>query len=235
MQLFLINRKMIVEGTAAFWFRPEKALKFVAGQFGQFSLKNPSETDGKGNARTFSIASDPANDQIMIATRMRDSAFKRSLWAAPDDESVQFMGPIGNFTLKEDKDRPAVFLAGGIGITPVRSIAAQATREGMSQRLVVIYSNRTRASCAFHDDFSEWSRANPNLTYVPTLTAETPSGWKGELGAIDAQMLRRQVSNPFSANYYVVGPPGFVRAMRTILEETGVGKSQIRSEDFAGY
>lgn len=235
MQLNLSQRKLIAEDTAAFWFRPDKRLKFIAGQFGEFSLKDPVETDEKGDSRTFSIASDPSDDEIMVATRMRNSAFKRSLWTMPLNERVQFMGPVGRFTLQEVQNHPAIFLAGGIGITPVRSIVAQATRMQSAQRLVVIYSNRTRAAAAFHDDFIRWSRENPSLIYVPTLTTEQPTDWQGELGVVDAEMLRRKVANFSAAIWYLVGPPGFVNAMKEVLQELGIDTMQIRSEDFAGY
>lgn len=235
MKIYLTDRQMIAEDTAGFWFNPEKPLRFVAGQFGEFQLENPSKTDSKGNARTFSLASDPASDQIMIATRLRDSAFKSSLWSAALGDAVRFMGPVGRFTLHQDPDRLAVFLAGGIGITPVRSITAQAVREGMRRRLIVLYSNRTRAAAAFHDDFHRWSRESPNLDYVPTLTAERPAGWSGELTTIDEPMIRRHVSDPGSALYYVVGPPGFVSAMKSLLRSMKLDDSQIKSEDFAGY
>lgn len=105
----------------AFRFEPEKPVRFTPGQFGDFTLTDPPYTDAKGNTRTFSFAGAPESDGIMIATRMRDSAFKRSLATLPIGTPVQLMGPMGSFTLHKDSGRPAVFLTGGIGITPVRS------------------------------------------------------------------------------------------------------------------
>lgn len=219
----------------AFWFRPERPLKFVAGQFADFILADPPYTDAQGNDRSFSFASSPGDEHIMIATRMRESAFKKSLRTLPIGTGVGLMGPMGSFTLHKDASRPAVFLTGGIGITPVRSIVVHATEERLAHRLYVFYSNKTRALTAFFDDFQEWSRANSNLVFVPTLDGEQPGDWPFELGVIDEAMLRRHVPDLQRPVYYVVGPPPMVAAMRALLAKVGVDELQIRTEDFIGY
>jgi len=235
MKLTLSNREQVAEGTMAFLLTPERALRFAAGQFGEFTLTDPPHEDGKGNTRTLSLASSPNDHEVMIAMRMRDSAFKNSLKEVPLGTTVDMMGPMGGLTLHKDSKRPAVFLTGGIGITPVRSIAKHATEERLPHRIVVLYSNRTRALSAFIDEFETWSRTNPNLSFVPTLTNEEPPGWPFELGIIDEAMVRRHVSDLEAPIYYVVGPPGMVAAMRELLEMVGVDEMQIKTEDFAGY
>ncbi len=235
MQVILTDRKEIAQGTMAFWFRPERPLKFTAGQFADFTLADPPYTDAQGNDRSFSFASSPGDEHIMIATRMRESAFKKSLRTLPIGTGVDLMGPMGGFTLHKDASRPAVFLTGGIGITPVRSIVAHATEEQLAHRLTVFYSNKTRALTAFFEDFQEWSRVNSNLVFVPTLDGEQPEDWPFELGVIDEAMLRRHIPDLQRPVYYVVGPPPMVAAMKTLLEKIGVDELQIRTEDFIGY
>ncbi len=236
MQLILTGKKEVAQGTMAFWFRPRRPpLKFVAGQFAEFILVDPPYTDAQGNDRSFSFASSPAEELVMIATRMRESAFKKSLRALPIGTGIDFMGPMGSFTLHKDASRPAVFLTGGIGITPVRSIVAHATEERLGHRLYVFYSNKTRALTAFFEDFQEWSRENPNLVFIPTLDGEQPANWPFELGMIDEAMLRRHIHDLQRPIYYVVGPPPMVVAMKTLLEKIGVDELQIRIEDFTGY
>lgn len=235
MKLILVHRMDIAEDTQAIWFEPEKPARFVAGQFGDFTLTEPPFTDAKGNTRTFSFANAPGHDRIMIATRMRESAFKRSLAALPTGTHVQLMGPMGGFTLHKDPARPAVFLTGGIGITPVRSIVEHATREQMPHRMFVFYSNRTRARMAFLEDFLSWSRENMNLSFIPTLTEEAPRDWRFELGRINRRMLSGYIANMGAPVYYVVGPPALVATMKAVLEVIGVDEMQIRSEDFVGY
>lgn len=219
----------------AFWFRRGRPVNFSAGQFGDFTLADPPHTDAKGNTRSFSFASSPRSEHILIATRMRDSAFKQSLRTVPIGTGVDLMGPMGSFTLHKDTSRPAVFLTGGIGITPVRSIVEHATQERLAHKLYVFYSNKTRALTAFLEDFQGWSRENSNLVFIPTLDGERPEDWPFELGVIDEQMLRRHVSDLQRPIYYVVGPPPMVAAMQALLEKIGVDELQIRTEDFAGY
>jgi ferredoxin-NADP reductase len=137
--------------------------------------------------------------------------------------------------LHKDPARPAVFLTGGIGITPVRSIVEHATRQQMSHRIFVFYSNRTTARMAFFDDFRAWSRENMNLSFVPTLTEERPKNWRFEFGAIDRRMLSGYIADMRAPVYYIVGPPAMVAAMKKSLEEIDVDEMQIRSEEFAGY
>jgi ferredoxin-NADP reductase len=235
MKLILSDKRDIAENTKAIWFQPEKPLRFTTGQFGDFTLVDPPFTDERGNTRTFSFASTPESDRIMIATRMRDSAFKRSLEKLPIGTPVQLMGPMGSFTLHKDPIRPAVFLAGGIGITPVRSIVEQATQHRKPHQILVFHSNRTRAQMAFCEDFQVWCRGNMNLSFIPTLTEERPKDWKFELGKIDRRMLSGYISDMHAPVYYIVGPPPMVAAMKELLKETDLDEMQIKSEEFAGY
>lgn len=235
MKLTLSGREQVAEGTMSFLLTPERALRFAPGQFGEFTLTDPPHEDSKGNTRTLSLASSPNDHDIMIAMRMRDTAFKNSLREVPLGTTVDMMGPMGGLTLHKDSKRPAVFLTGGIGITPVRSIAKHATEERLPHEIVVLYSNRTRALTAFLGDFEAWRRTNPNLSFVPTLTDDEPSDWPFELGFIDEAMVRRHVSDLKAPIYYVVGPPGMVAAMRELLERAGVDEMQVKTEDFAGY
>ena len=128
----LVRRQEVADRTMAFCFEKPDGFKFTAGQFMRFSLIDPPETDAEGNARTFSIASAPHEDELMIATRLRNTAFKRVLKAMASGTRVVAKGPYGSLTLHEDASRPAVFLTGGIGITPFRSILMEAVQDQLS-------------------------------------------------------------------------------------------------------
>ena len=125
----LIDSTTVAEGTMAFRFARPPDFKFEAGQSMNVSLIDPPETDAKGNARTFSIVSAPHEGELVVATRMRDTAFKRVLRAMPAGGRMQLRGPAGKFTLEGADTRPAVFLAGGIGITPFMSMSRQAAHD----------------------------------------------------------------------------------------------------------
>src|SRR5215469_1503641 len=112
----LTRHEQIGEGTMAFHFAKPPDFQFRAGQSIDITLLDPPETDAEGNIRTFTIASAPFDADLMIATRMRDTAFKRVLRKAPPGLSVKLEGPSGDFVLPRKSEKPAVFLAGGIGI-----------------------------------------------------------------------------------------------------------------------
>src|SRR5450755_4990917 len=118
----LLSRHEVAEGTMAFRFERPANWAFKAGQYLDMTLLDPSETDSEGNVRSFSIASGPHEETLMVATRMRDTAFKRVLKTMPLGTAVKIDGPSGNLTLHNNVKKAAVFLAGGIGITPFQSI-----------------------------------------------------------------------------------------------------------------
>ena len=118
----LTRSETVAEGTMAFHFAKPAGFKFTAGQSMNVSLIDPPESDAKGNSRTFSIVSAPHENELVIATRMRDTAFKRVLKGMPPGGRVGLRGPAGMFTLDPADARPAAYLAGGIGITPFVSM-----------------------------------------------------------------------------------------------------------------
>jgi ferredoxin-NADP reductase len=125
----LRRKEEVADGTIAFHFEKPGGFTFKAGQFGDFTLINPVETDAEGNTRGFSLASAPYEADLMFATRMRDSAFKRVLKTMAAGTEVSLDAPYGSFTLHNNWRIPAVFLTGGIGVTPVRSIVLQSVRQ----------------------------------------------------------------------------------------------------------
>jgi ferredoxin-NADP reductase len=203
-------------------------------------------TDAEGNTRGFSVSSAPSEDVITITTRLRDTAFKRSLQALPLGTMVTIEGPFGDLRI-DDATRPAVVLTGGIGITPFRSMVVEASRDGgFAQRVVVIHSNRRPADAPFLLDLQTLAQQDPNLTYVPTMTEVAPlDDWSGERGKIDVSLLRRHLDGVSAAAffldgppypvYYLTGPPGLVRAMRSLILDLGISESDLRTEEFTGY
>ena len=133
--LKLTGRSEVAERTVEFRFEKPQSFGFKAGQFMDLTLVDPPETDGEGNTRAFSINSAPDDPDLVFATRLRDTAFKRVLQSMPLGTVVEGHGPFGNLTLHNDTRRPAVLLAGGIGITPFRSIVRWAAHRGTAHRI----------------------------------------------------------------------------------------------------
>jgi ferredoxin-NADP reductase len=237
MKARLVETRTVAEGTAAFLFQPETPLEFTPGQTCDITLVTPTYHDDEGPSRTFSIASSPADrPRLMIATRLTGTAFKRTLAEAGSGVDVDLDGPFGSFTLHRNPAKPAAFFAGGIGITPFRSIIKDATERQLPHRLTLVYSNRTPGSTAFLSDLETWRRQNPNVRLVLTATDIGPDvPWPYERGVVDADFIRHRVGGLGGAVCYVAGPPGFVTSVRSALETVGVDPDDVRFEEFSGY
>jgi ferredoxin-NADP reductase len=233
----LMKREFVAEGTMAFHFEKPKEFQFTPGQYVDVTLLNPPETDAEGNIRSFSIASAPFEDHITLVTRMRDTAFKRVLKSAPLGVEAKLEGPMGSFTLHKNASKAAVFLAGGIGITPFFSILRGAAHEKLPQRLYLFYSNRRPEDAAFLRELRQLEEVNQHFRFVPTMTemAKSHQDWKGQTGFIDRQMVTRFLPELHGPIYYIAGPPAMVAAMRQMLVTAGVDEDDVRTEEFAGY
>lgn len=233
----LKEREEIAEGTMAFHFEKPPGFDYKAGQFADYTLVNPTETDAEGNTRGFSLASAPYEDDLIAATRMRDTAFKRVLRRMNIGTELVLDAPYGSFTLHNNSKIPAVFITGGIGITPVRSIVLQATHDKLPHKIFLFDSNRRPEDAAFLGDLMEAQEKNPNFTFVGTMTEMENSAqdWDAETGFITKEMLSKYIGDLTVPIYYLCGPGPMVTAMRKMLNEAGVDDDNIRTEEFSGY
>ena len=233
----LVRREIVAEGTMAFYFTKPAAFRHQAGQSMLVTLVEPPETDGQGDSRTFTIASAPHEPELMVATRMRDTAFKRVLKTAPPGAKIALDGPNGEMVLHGDPSRPAAFLAGGIGITPFLAMARHAASARLAHRLFLFYSNRRPEDAAFLSELRGLEKANPHYRLIATMTEPDKSAqpWSGETGFIRREMLERCLPDLIAPIYYFAGPPAMTMAMHRMLEECGLGEESMRSEEFYGY
>ncbi len=234
-QVKLKRRQEIAAGTMSFCFEKPPGFTFLPGQAADLTLLNPSETDAEGNTRAFSIASAPSEDDLMFATRMRDTAFKRVLARLPLGSGVKLEGSWGDLTLSAGKARPAVFLTGGIGITPFRSMLVQAAKEKSPMHYFLFYSNRRPEDAAFLRELQNLVLPSYKLIATMTQANESSQPWHGETGYLKAETIAKYVGNLIGPVYYVAGPPNMVDAMRKIMTAAGVPADDIRTEDFSGY
>jgi ferredoxin-NADP reductase len=234
--LTLRQREVIADRTMACHFAKPPGFQFAAGQTLDLTLIAPPETDAEGDARTFTIASAPQDGDLMIATRLRDTAFKRVLSSVPVGTEAQAEGPDGSLTLHADARIPAVFLTGGIGITPFRSMIRDAVARKLAHQLWLFYSNNRPEDAAFLDELQHIADLTPSFHFIPTMTSMEKSHrpWRGETKLIDGDMVSRRL--PMSGpRYYVAGPPAMVKAMREMLTSARVDSKDICTEEFAGY
>jgi ferredoxin-NADP reductase len=233
----LKSREAVAEGTLCFHFEKPAGWIFKAGQAMDVTLLNPAETDAEGNTRAFSITSSPQDNSLMIATRMRDTAFKRTLKTMPLGTEIKIDGPFGDLTLHNNPSRAAVFLAGGIGITPFHSIALRAAVEKLPHAIFLFFSNRHPEDAAFLEQLQKLENQNPNYKLIATMTdmQKSQRQWTGETGKIDQSLLSKYLKNASSPIYYIAGPPGMVKGLHEVLNKSGVDDDDIRTEEFGGY
>ena len=232
----LVDRRMIAVRTLAFEIDPAEPFDFKAGQTCDVLIPHPAQTDDRGNARTFSIASPPGVTPLLFATRLTDSAFKRTLAEAPPGLLLELDGPYGSFTLHHNAARPAVFLAGGIGITPFHSMIADVSRRRLPHRITLLYANTSASSAPFLDELERWGRENANFRLAATITAPvTSEPWPFDTGRIDAAFVKTHVQDPGAAVFYIAGPARFVEAMGSLVTAIGADPDSVKSEEFPGY
>lgn len=233
----LKERREIAEGTMAFWLEKPAGFEFKPGQAMEVKLMNPAETDNEGNARAFSIASAPHEPDIMFATRMRNTAMKRCLHNIPLGTELEVDGPWGDLKLHTRAERGAVFIAGGIGITPFRSMVLDAAKNKLPHKIRLIYSNRRPEDTVFLDDLSRAEKENSNFKMIATMTEMGKSArpWTGKRDFVDKKMFGEATAGLSDPIVYLAGPGAMLNAMRKLLVESGVNEDDIRAEEFAGY
>jgi len=230
-------QKTLCADTTAFYFEKPEELKFQPGQFFNFTLLKPDGTDLDGDTRALSIASAPHERNLMVATRLRTTAFKRTLNSLPLDSELLLQGPYGGMTLPRNTTRPAVLLAGGIGITPFRSFVWSEAELLSARTILLFYSVRVPAEAAFLEELREMEQYNTRYKLICTVTqpekAKIP--WQGEAGRISIEMLRKWIPDLSVPIYYIAGPPNMVDGARQMLINSGIVEEDIRAEEFYGY
>jgi len=208
---------------------------FTAGQYFWVTLLDPPYDDEKGPRRHISVVTSPNERGVLgLCTRLRDSAFKRSLAELPVGTEVDVEQPKGNFLLPSETERPFVFIAGGIGITVFRSMLLYITEEGLPHLVTLVYSNRDRESTAFLAELQELEQRNRNIRLLLTMTDDP--GWDGEKRYIDADLLRDHLERDLNEFHYLVaGPPPMTEAVVEKLGQAGIPEEQIAADRFSGY
>jgi len=229
----LQERVEIAHKTIAFSFEKPAGFSFRPGQFVDISLMTADDTNQN---IAFSLASSPHQVRLTIATRMRNTPFKQQFAALALNSTIKMEGPLGNFVLATDVNRPAVFIAGGIGVTPFRSMIIDAIHRQLPLEMFLFYSNRRPEDAALFSEFERLSNLHSNFHFVPTMTnlVDSKAGWSGETGHIDNKLLSKYISVS-SPLFYIAGAPRMVNAIRHMLCKMKVGEKDIRSEDFVGY
>lgn len=231
--LKLIERKPIAFQTMMFTFEKPEALTFKPGQYGGFTLMGRSDIDPSNCTRRFSILSAPDDQTLSIATRMQPSAYKEALNHLAIGQTIKFAGPTGNFTLHDDPQIPAVFIAGGIGIVPFYAMIKHAINH-QTPPLTLLFGNRSLDEAPFLNELSHWQKIHRHFQLYPILEQVSPD-WQGATGLITDAFIRAYVPDIFSPIYYICGSPAMVTIIQERLAELEIDEDRIKTEDFPGY
>jgi ferredoxin-NADP reductase/nitrite reductase/ring-hydroxylating ferredoxin subunit len=238
-----LHSKENLQGTDVMKFRIARGgIDYTAGQYAFFKLDRISG-DAKGPIRHFSIASSPTEqDHILISTRIRDTQYKQKLASLKEGAKILVWGPEGDFVLHDDYSKPAVFLSGGIGVTPFRSMIKYATDKQLPIKITMFDSNKNQQNILYKEEFDRWAEQNKNFKVIYAVTEEEQeainSNWSGERGRIGKLMLERHLSKGEIGNaiFYICGPPGMLKAMQELLQkEMQIPKDRFKVEAFTGY
>lgn len=233
----LLRSATVAENTRQFFFERPEEFAYVAGQYVEVALIDPKETDAEGASRCFSLTSIPSEKELSFTTRMRDSAFKRVLGGMKEGDPIRLDGAFGSLTLHKKTERPAVFVAGGIGVTPFWSIIRDAAERKLPHTLTLFYSNRRPEDAPFLEELTALAAENPRFTLVPTMTQMESSSrpWKGECGRLNAEFFARHCNDPASSIWYLAGPPKMVLSLKKEIVAAGADEDDLRTEEFSGY
>jgi ferredoxin-NADP reductase len=204
------------------------------GHYFWVELPDRGYQDEKGLRRHISLVTSPTEPGVVgLATRLRDSAFKRTLAELEVGDEVEVEEPKGSFLLPEDTSVEYVFVAGGIGITVFRSMLRYIADERLRYTITLVYSNRDRESAAFLDELDELENRIDGLRVVLTMTDE--EGWKGETRQLDADVLGELLGGLDDKQFLVAGPPAMADGVAGSLLAARVPEGSVLTDKFAGY
>jgi ferredoxin-NADP reductase/Na+-translocating ferredoxin:NAD+ oxidoreductase RnfD subunit len=219
-------------------FVPEQPLTFLPGQYLEWTLEHPAP-DNRGNRRYFTIASSPTEDELIIGVKFYNpaSSFKRYLWQMIEENREIVASQLaGDFTLPADPTGKYVFIAGGIGVTPFRSMIKYLADNWLTRDIVMLYSNRKIADIAYKDLFDHASQElGLKMVYTLTDASAAPSDWPGQTGAINAAMIQTQVPDYSERTFYISGPRSMIDGFSQMLRRMGVAKNKIKTDFFPGF
>ena len=237
LMLKLKERIKLSPDTYEFVFEPSEKIGFRPGQYLEWTLSH-QKPDNRGNRRYFTVASSPTEKELRIGVKFypESSSFKESLFSLQKGEVIAASQLAGDFTLPKDRAQKLAFIAGGIGVTPFRSMVKYLMDKGDKRSAVLLYSNKKEQDIAYKEIFDEAER-KIGLKTIYALTEQLPdnSDWLGARGLIDAETLKREVPDYYDRIFYISGPRAMVVSFENTLKSLGVPDSQIKTDYFPGF
>ncbi len=223
MKLTLIEKRKETEDVFSFIFEPSKSVTWQAGQYLIYKIPHEKQDD-RGDSRIFTISSPPYQKQIMLTTKyyfQESSSFKKALFSKKIGDKIESSNVKGNFIL-EDNDKKMVFIAGGIGITPFRSMLLEMDYRKNIQDIVLIYSNKNDKSIIFKDILDSLAKKYAELSVNYIFSPQR----------CDVQLIHKIVADAKSRVYYISGPIIMINSVEETLQYFQVKKENIKKDYF---
>ncbi|HEX5456111.1 MAG TPA: FAD-dependent oxidoreductase [Candidatus Saccharimonadales bacterium] len=224
MKFRFVRSEKVVGDVVSFIFEPERPISWKPGQYMHYLLPHENEDD-RGHERWFTNSAAPFEGHVMISTRISEqgSSFKNTLQALQPGDEIEADGPEGDFIV-EDTDRNYIFVAGGIGITPFRSILYDAYNKGIKLKVKLLYATRDY-DIPFKDELEQFNANNPNMSIEYIV----------DPNSIDKDLLKKRIDETENPIVYVSGPKPMVKSFAKDLRDLGLSKENIKTDDFPGY
>ena len=232
-----LGREMV--GSEIMFFRVKKPgeFKFLAGQFCFVIVPDIGFQDERGLRRPFSIASSPLEEDLLFVMKTSDSALKRTMSGISPGTLVVVESPVGNLTLPNETNVPLVFIAGGVGIAPFRSLIRYAVDANTGHAITLFYSSQIPEETPFLGEMQHIPKKYPRVAVIVTMTraGEAQANWSGFTSRINPEMIKDGCRSWESAIYYIVGPPPMANGMKQMLQGMNIPPARIKMELFTGY
>lgn len=220
-----------------FLFPSQNKFAYTPGQYMEWTLPH-KHADSRGNRRYFTIASSPTEDTIRLGVKFypKGSSFKNAM-SSIDSKTIMVGAQLsGDFTLPKNPNQKIVFIAGGIGITPYRSMIKYLIDTKQPRPIILLYANKTADEIVYSDVFTR-AKEQLGIKTVYTLTdpAKVPVGWQGKTGRISPEIITAEVPDYKERIFYLSGPHVMVTSYKEVLKNMGIPEKQIKTDFFPGF
>ena len=202
---------------------------FMPGQWDQFTL----DVEGEKESKPLSLSSSPTEPFLEFTKRISGSAFSQAIAGLKPGDQILLKGPVGNLVYTGGVER-VTFLAGGIGITPIRSILKYLIDNKVEGEKIFLYGNLSVEETAYREEIRQWEDQDPDLSVIHVLE-KPPEGWNGPTGFITRKIIEDNVPDLENRTFYVSGPPPMVNAVSGALDQLKIPMDKRITEKLEGY
>jgi ferredoxin-NADP reductase len=237
LMLKLKEKIKIADNTYDFVFEPDKKLKFQPGQYLEWTLPH-KKMDNRGMRRYFTIASSPTENDLIMGVKFYDkpSSYKKSLISLDKGSTIVASQLSGDFILPEDKNKKLIFIAGGIGATPFKSMVKYLIDRNEKRDIIIFYSNRSFKDIAYKEIFDQaQQKLGIKTIYCLSDLDSVPSNWNGERGFVSQAMIKKYAPDFMDRMFYISGPRSMILTFQKALKDAGIHKNHVKTDFFPGF